>query len=59
MPDPPTDVTLVGRAPGHTNYYLLIQQTPLYFLWGFDDGPISMTETGQRLFVNTAWHMVP
>ena len=32
---------------------------PLYFLWGFDDGPISMTETGQRLFVNTAWHMVP
>jgi hypothetical protein len=58
LPDPPADVTLLGREPSDENHYPLVQQIR-YLFWGFDYAPSAMTETGKRLFVNTAWHMMP
>jgi Mg-chelatase subunit ChlD len=59
VPKPPGDVTLLGREPDDPgqDHYPLVQQTARYLLWGFGRAPSDMTETGRRVFVNTAWHI--
>ncbi|MCD6345660.1 MAG: VWA domain-containing protein [Anaerolineae bacterium] len=61
MPEYVSGVLPLGRQPNNQTHYPLIQEarSVRYLLWGFNAGPVTMTETGRRLFVNTAWHMIP
>lgn len=52
--DQPSGVQIFGFNDKDQNYADLIMQSNYWMLWGFDDGPAAMTETGQRLFVNAA-----
>lgn len=50
----PTNVQVFGFNVPDSNYANLIMENEFYMLWGFDDGPSKMTETGKRMFANTA-----
>ncbi len=58
MPSPVADVIPLGREIGDSNHYSLMQQSSHYFLWGFNDSPVDMTQTGKDLFINVVlWLM--
>ena len=57
MPSPEPGVVALGRQVDNPDHYQLIEEDSRYLLWGFNDGPQAMTETGRQLFINTAWHM--
>ncbi|MFO7634989.1 MAG: S8 family serine peptidase, partial [Caldilinea sp.] len=50
----PTNVQVFGLNDQDGRYANLAMENGFWMLWGFDDGPSRMTETGKRLFVNTA-----
>lgn len=52
VPSAIPEVTLLGRVPTLPHHYLILQEQTQYFLWGFDDSPSSMTQTGTDLFKN-------
>ena len=52
MPSPVAGVTPLGRETDDLNHYPLIQQDGRYVLWGFNNSPEGMTQTGKDLFVN-------
>ena len=51
-PEVPETITVIGSEPDHAGYYPLVMQHNRYLLWGFDETPQNMTETGKRLFIN-------
>ncbi len=51
VPIPP-GVTCLGREPDDVDHYSLLQQDAQYVLWGFDNSPNAMTQTGKDLFIN-------
>ncbi|MBU0511140.1 MAG: hypothetical protein KKD28_10090 [Chloroflexi bacterium] len=55
----PTGVVIFGYNDNNNLYADLILEDRVFLLWGFGDGPIAMTETGQRLFVNTTYRTIP
>jgi hypothetical protein len=55
VPQPPSDMVLIGRESANAVHYNLVQQvtrTNRYLLWGFQAGPPAMTDDGRHLFVN-------
>lgn len=54
MPDQPTNIQIFGYNDSDKRYANLILENDFWMLWGFDAGPSKMTETGKRLFTNTA-----
>ncbi len=46
-------VQVFGFNDNDQRYGDLVMQSNYWMLWGFDDGPSKMTQTGQELFVNT------
>ena len=50
----PTNVQVFGFNEPNNGYANLVMENQFWTLWGFDDGPSKMTETGKRMFVNTA-----
>ena len=55
----PSEITVFGYNSTNGNYADLLQEQGRYMLWGFNDGPARMTETGRRLFINTVLRSVP
>jgi len=53
MPSPVAGVTPLGRLPTSLDRSVLIQEDTRYVLWGFNNSPEDMTQTGKDLFVNT------
>ncbi|MFN8443831.1 MAG: hypothetical protein U0175_23835 [Caldilineaceae bacterium] len=51
----PTGVTVFGYYNAQAQYADLIMENGRYMLWSFDKGPKSMTDDGQKLFVNTVY----
>ena len=47
-------VQVFGFNDTDQRYGDLVMQSNYWMLWGFEDGPSKMTETGQELLVNTA-----
>jgi subtilisin family serine protease/Mg-chelatase subunit ChlD len=50
----PANVQVFGFNEPNNGYANLVMENQFWTLWGFDDGPSKMTETGKRMFVNTA-----
>jgi hypothetical protein len=57
MPTQEPGVVALGRQTDNQNHYQLIEESP-HLLWGFNDGPQTMTQTGKQVFINTVWHML-
>jgi len=56
IPDPNNSPALaIGRNSQYTNLYPLAQEGNRFLLWGYNNAPSSMTETGQRLFLNALY----
>ena len=55
----PGNVTIFGHYLTDHRYANLLQEASKYTLWGFNDGPGKMTETGRRLFTNTVFRSIP
>ncbi len=51
----PTGVLVFGRQDNDDRYANLIMENGQWMLWGFQDGPATMTAEGQRLLVNTVY----
>jgi hypothetical protein len=51
-------VLYVGREPIDTAHYSIVAEGELYWLWGFDNSPASMTQTGKELFINIIYHLI-
>ncbi len=51
--DQPPGVNVFGLNDADSRYANLVMESSWFMLWGFDDAPSAMTETGLRLFVNT------
>ncbi len=51
-------VLYVGREPIDTLHYGIVAEGQLYWLWGFDNSPIHMTQTGKDLFLNIIYHLI-
>ena len=51
----PTGVQVFGYNNAQGQYADLIMENGRYLLWGFDKGPKSMTEDGQKLLVNAVY----
>jgi len=49
---PIPEVILLGRVELAPFHYLIVQEQTQYFIWGFDDSPSNMTQTGKDLFAN-------
>ena len=58
MPSAQEGVLPLGRQHDDTTHYPLIEEDGRYLLWGFYDGPASMTSTGEELFINTVWYVI-
>jgi len=59
FPDPVMGTQPLGRDIGSANHYPLITQAGPFFLWGFDDGPASMSNKGLQVFENVLSYLVP
>lgn len=59
FPDPIMGTQPLGRDVGSSNHYPLITQAGPFFLWGFDDGPNSMSNKGLRVFENVLRFLIP
>ncbi len=57
FPAPVPEVILLGRVPTLPFHYLIVQEQTIYFLWGFNDSPENMTQTGKDLFDNILNYM--
>lgn len=55
----PTGVQVFGFNDTNRVYANLVLENSWFMLWGFDDGPSKMTETGRKVFVNTSFRTVP
>lgn len=55
----PTGVQIFGFNEADRTYANLVLENSWFMLWGFDDGPGKMTETGRKVFVNTSYRTVP
>jgi hypothetical protein len=53
----PAGITVFGRFSSQSTHYMLSQQESRYLAWGFDDSPVSMTQTGRDLFINVVAYM--
>jgi len=53
-PNPISGILGLGRQSNDTTHYQIIEKDVQYILWGFNDGPLAMTDTGRKVFVNTA-----
>lgn len=54
---PPANVDLIGLHPA-TAHSLITSEAGQYWLWGFQNGPATMTADGQRLFLNLLHHIL-
>ena len=50
---------VIGTEPGTPNFVNMGRENTRYALWGFGNGPLSMTENGKRAFVNMAALLFP
>jgi hypothetical protein len=51
-PDPISGILGIGRTSDTAAHYQMIRQDSRYMLWGFDDSPSNMTNTGKDIFIN-------
>lgn len=51
-------VLYVGREPIDTLHYSIVSEGERYWLWGFENSPAHMTQTGKELFINIVHHFV-
>ena len=51
-------VKYIGRDPIDTNHYGIVAEGELYWLWGFDNSPAYMTQTGKRLLLNIIYYLI-
>jgi hypothetical protein len=54
LPGPIEGITTIGRQSDDDTHFPIIVKDNKYLLWGFENGPNAMTETGKEVFVNTA-----
>jgi Mg-chelatase subunit ChlD len=54
----PTGVLVFGYSGTQGQYADLIMENGRYLLWGFDHGPQSMTDDGQKLLVNAVYRVM-
>ena len=59
FPTPLMGTQLMGQDPDDPRYYTILMQVDRFVLWGFDKGPKTMTNNGQRLFVNILDYLIP
>ena len=52
-----SSVSQIGQATSE-NYYVITADLEKYWLWGFQDSPVNMTQTGKDLFVNIVDYML-
>ncbi|HEX7976536.1 MAG TPA: protein kinase [Anaerolineales bacterium] len=55
----PSGLTLIGRLPGDATHYPIVRQGDKSLLWGYVNGPTSMTAEGQQEFINIVKSLIP
>ncbi len=58
-PTPLMGTEAIARTTTSPNHYPLITQVGPFFLWGFDGRPASMTNKGQKIFINLIEYLIP
>ena len=58
-PSPVMGTEGIASESSASDHYPLITQVGPFFLWGFDNGPSSMTNRGQRVFINVLEYIIP
>ncbi len=59
LPSIPSNVIVLGRESSDNSHYPFTLEDSKYLLWGFTASPISMTQNGKDLFVNTLNFLAP
>jgi hypothetical protein len=54
----PAGLVIYGYSPDESNHYSLVKQG-IYFLWGFNNSPLTMTTDGENLFMNVVENVMP
>lgn len=58
-PTPLMGTEAIARITTSPNHYPLITQVGPFFLWGFDGRPASMSNKGQKIFINVIEYLIP
>lgn len=58
IPGPEDEVLPVGLLAGGATHFPLAEEAGRYFLWGFYDGPATMTAAGKDLLANVVWQLI-
>jgi hypothetical protein len=54
----PSSVMVMGQEVGSNRYYLLLQQSDRFVLWGFNGGANQLSSNGQTLFGNVVSYLI-
>ena len=58
MPNVYSSIEVMGRDLSSNEYYLLLQQSDRFILWGFNGSANQLTSSGQDLFGNLVNHLI-
>jgi len=53
LPGPIAGITTIGQQTGEIEHFPIIVESGKYLLWGFENGPSNMNNTGRKVFLNS------